>query len=121
MAKQANSPLHGPWNMSRAEKEKYIKVTHENVKNAKVLGQIFYVITGLTFRGAFSIDPCFSKGWWHIEKKPWETPGYTRVYFPAGMDEGEYIATYKALFEKYLREESLYIKQSDPIIKFYKE
>jgi predicted metalloenzyme YecM len=127
MAKTNTLYNKGPWDFKKNGINEFIAVNELNRKNAIVLGRILYVITlnGSTnqFRGTFSIDPRFTKGWWKYPAKPWENnfPGHARVFMPEDMEYEHWKASNNDLITKFINEKSLYIKQTDPILKYFKE
>lgn len=121
MSKQPNTYAKGPWNFKRTELDKFAKVTPANRAHAVKYGRIFYVIDGTLFRGAFTVDPCFSKGQWMYPWKPWESgTGHFKVFMPEDMNFEEYKASYKAMIDKMIDEGSLYVNPSDPVLTYYR-
>lgn len=117
----------GPWNMKKNAIKEFMQVTPVNENVAKVLGRIFYVITlnGSVhqFLGTFSIDPCFTKGFWQYPIKPWQTgfPGHQRTFMPEDMNYDNWASTNKIMISGFIKKGELYIKAEDPILKYYKD
>jgi|GEM_PF-6452264 len=114
-----------PWVLKKDDIESYQPVNDENRKEIITIGRILYVISKMgsnyTFRGTMTIDPCFSDGMYQYPFKPWQNQNKT--HFKALLkqtDENEWAETNKALINSYLAEKSLYYKESDPILKYYK-
>lgn len=124
---EANKKLNysfGPWPMPRTRMKDFIAVTEANRKMAVVIGRIFYIIekTGKTFlfRGSFSIDPCFTKGEVHYPFKPWIRSNEThyKIIMPDNLDYNKWATDNKALIDKYIAENTLYLNPSDPILTY---
>lgn len=117
----------GPWNMKKNAIKDFIQVTEDNRKNAIVVGRILYVIdlngSVYQFRGTFSIDPCFTKGWFRYPLKPWQNnfPGHIKVFMPEDIDYNAWASQNKFLIDDYIFKKTLYIKPTDPILKFFKD
>lgn len=121
--KVKNSYSFGPWTMKQAEKDSFVQVTFENRPQAIVYGRILYIISGLTFRGSFSVDPNFEKGWIHYPFKPWmsKTQTHYKVFISEETEQHVYAMNYKKLIDSFIEEKSLYLKPSDPILTYRKE
>jgi len=103
------------------------KVTEENRKQAIILGRVLYVIERkgslITYRGSFSIDPCFEKGYYWYPCRPWQKnkESHYKVFMNEGINRSEWIAINKRLIDMYISQECLYLNPSDPILTFKKE
>ena len=127
--KEKNTFDAGPWIMRRDVMKSFAQVTPDNRNAARVIGRIMYVIEKIgisyKYRGNFVIEPLLEKGWYNWPFKPWvkKPVGEThfKVFIPENMNAEEWKNAYKALLDKFIGEETLYIRPSDPILKFYKE
>jgi len=112
-----------PWNMSKKEFESFTLVTQENRARAIVYGRILYIISFPVYRGSFSIDPFFEKGWIHYPFKPWMSSreSHYKVFINENMDYNQYVKSNKVLIDSLIAEKSLYLKSTDPILTYKKE
>lgn len=122
-----NSFAKGPWEMKKAEVDTFIKVTPTNLKQAKVIGRIFYVIeksgNKFFYNGCFAIEPCLLKGWWDWPWMP-HMKAKTEFYSVKIDNDGsrdEWAAFYKYMLDSHVEKGELYIKQGDPILKYIKK
>lgn len=120
----------GPWPMKEKDMKNFLMVTTLNRPTTVVLGRILYVIERVgrinIFKGVISIDPCFTRGKWKYPWKPWQkkpagASTHFVVGFPEDMNYEEWARDNKNIIDKFIKEEQLYIKPSDPILVYFKE
>lgn len=127
---KADAYWRAPWEMKKGEFETFIKVTPTNIKQAKTIGRIFYIIekngNKYTFCGVMTIDPCYTKGWWRwphlpfVQRPPaFKNATHFKIYLDSDKSRDEWTEDYKALFQIY--DDRLYIRQEDPILTYIKE
>ena len=125
MAVKKNSFLAGPWTIKQAAIDTFMKVTPENRKQAVVQGRIMYVISTsrpMTYKGFFTIDPCLTKGWWKMPFRPFDTgSGHYRVFINEDIVRAKWAKDFNDLITRHVANEELFIKPTDPILKYYKE
>lgn len=118
-----------PWTMKEMEVEKFIMVTTINRPSIIVYGRILYVIERVgrmnIFKGTITVDPHFTRGRWRYPWKPWQVrpnnASHFITTFPDDMNYDDYLKTNKALIDKFISEEQLYIKPTDPLLVYFKE
>jgi len=116
---------NGPWELKKTQIKDFSIVNEFNRKNAVTLGRIFYIIEPIgysyMFRGTFTIDPKFTKGWWNYPFKPWQSSDLThfKVYFNGDVDYNEWAQSNKTIIDRFINEKTLYIKSSDPLLTYY--
>lgn len=116
-----------PWVMSKKEFEKFILITDINRKNAIIQGRIIYTISEvgkvITYCGNRVVDPCFTKGRWRVDHKPFAknipTPTF-EVYIYEGMDRASWSSFWETTLRDGIDKKELFINPSDPIIQYYK-
>lgn len=128
MAKQSHNFNIGPWPLKNKQINDFIPVTKINRKHIVVQGRILYVIEGrgnpYTYSGYFTIDPCFTKGWWMYPFLPFSKRESGQSHFKFRQDEDvnrdEWARNYNKMITDYIEKEILYIRQEDPILLYYK-
>lgn len=127
MAVKKNSYLKGPWALKKNEINDFSLVTEINRKNAIVQGRILYVIQregrAPVYCGFFTIDPCFTKGWWKVPCKPFEKKdeAHRRTFIHEDIVRAKWASEYKSLLDLHIKNEQLFIKSTDPILTYHKE
>lgn len=123
--KKTNDYGYGPWIFKKNVINDFIRVTDFNRKQAVILGRILYVIdlvgTDNRFCGTMIIEPCYLKGEWKVPYRPWMNgyPGHFKSVFRENMDYNEWVSNNDKMISKFISENTLYIKTTDPILKFY--
>jgi len=128
MAKQSNKLNIGPWTLKNKQINDFIRVTEINRKHVAIQGRLMYIIEGTgnpyTYCGTLVIDPCFTKGWWMYPFLPFNKPAsgetHYKHYQAKEKDFSEHVKTYRSMIDKFVAKGSLYIKQEDPILTYYK-
>ena len=123
MAVKKNSFLAGSWALKKNEINDFTKVTADNRKQAIVQGRIMYVIKMDSYSGFFTIDPCFTKGWWKIPFAPFfkKDVKHYRVYFNNDIPRVKWAKDFNSIITKHVESGELYIKPTDPILTYIKE
>lgn len=116
-----------PWIMSRKEFEKFKAITEANRKNAVMQGRIIYSISDMgkviTYLGCRVIDPCFTKGNWRVQHKPFVKgthSSFFEVFFREDMNRSHWASSWDAILKEGIEKKQLYINPSDPILKYFK-
>jgi hypothetical protein len=112
--------LSAPWKMKSKEFDGYIPVTESNKKEAIINGRCLYVIevygSVITYRGFINMRPRLVKCRLSITGHPHLKD--SSLYISEDEDLDQYKKSFVTLFDKLIKEKTLYIKLTDPITKY---